>query len=807
MRARRYAVGAILGATALMVSVVPASAGPLSGSAAFLGPAGSGARTGTARDVSGVRTTDTEMTAGPDAVAAMADLPTDPVTIPARARQEPRRLTSAPMAGATGLLYSTEQDNGSTRLTWTGAGGATVDFGPYQAVSGAVATAGGIDSVAWPYRSPSTGRVERVDFLDVSTAAVTGAVAIPDGYTYRTTFGPTVVVFKGNPADNDILLLRLVDGAVVSTPVGAGLNTTNFGRWVSDGTVILGARADGFAYVDLATGAWTAAAPLIPGLSGASTVLGLTADHLLGYGNLQYWVRPRSGGDWTLLGASSTMGAPATLAATNGYLYTLRINTLPATLLATPLTGGTPVALLDRVRDARRLGDGSVMVTGSTGSVAEVYRITQPAGAPPAVTTVYSHPPVRAITVGVALTGRRLVTVDDSASGFGAVETDLGLTGPLTPGVPTTLGAPVPMPGCPSGPCLRMLTAGGFTARTYGSTQTGIVVTGPSGVIRTIPSIYPDLPMALRQFSGQLLSYLAYQTDTHDTVIDVSSGQTVRVPIGSAYALWGSMIWTPAGDVATTGRFTGRDPVTGQERTVATAARCVPNTVRVTARYLAWTCGDTAGVRNLGTGTDVSIPAGELGLGDGFVVTRVGYDLVATDLTTSPPASRLIATLPGNGSTQAPQPVLDLNASWAVDSYGGQVLALVDSEWGLRIVPLGVATSPVAVSGARVPATYGGTTAWQPSWSFTKPATWVLTIRDGAGSVVYRASSSAAGLVAAIRWNGRTPDPRTTTATYAWSLVVTPVDGAGAALTVTGSATGSLVSPLPPTSRYDRVLA
>ncbi|MEV3966455.1 VCBS repeat-containing protein, partial [Nocardia sp. NPDC050193] len=197
-------------------------------------------------------------------------------------------------------------------------------------------------------------------------------------------------------------------------------------------------------------------------------------------------------------------------------------------------------------------------------------------------------------------------------------------------------------------------------------------------------------------------------------------------------------------------------------------------------RWLYWACDGRAGVFDRTAGASVAVPAGEAGLGDGFVVThdRRNGKLVLTTVTGAVPASRVIGDLPDTGLPQR-------DVRWTVDESGSNA-AYVDDLQRVHLVPSGVAQQPLRLldparkAAETSPGHHTLTTAL-----LSKPASgWVLKVRSKAtGKTVGGTDGGAVRGELNVDWD---PGATLPNGRYDWTLSVTPADGVGAPLELGG---------------------
>jgi hypothetical protein len=267
-----------------------------------------------------------------------------------------------------------------------------------------------------------------------------------------------------------------------------------------------------------------------------------------------------------------------------------------------------------------------------------------------------------------------------------------------------------------------------------------------------------------------------------------------RTPVASA--LWGSILWsagTTGGTVTAT-----RLPSGAAAGSFTTRGGCTPYALQAAGRFVYWKCEDSGGKRTAGvydrtTGRTAAAPAGDVLLGDGYLVKQILQDRHKSDLE----VTELHHGLPASGSTTS-LPVRTLVAgaplghddrpgfAWTVDRFGGAV-AYADDEHRVHIVPAGVpAPALQAIDSEMVP----GAKSWSGSWWLSKPAgAWSVVIRHKASGAVVRTLSgaSAQGLLKAA-WDGKDSAGRTVVnGAYDWTLSARPADGQGVALALSGA--------------------
>ncbi|MFF2411526.1 FG-GAP-like repeat-containing protein [Streptomyces sp. NPDC058092] len=266
-------------------------------------------------------------------------------------------------------------------------------------------------------------------------------------------------------------------------------------------------------------------------------------------------------------------------------------------------------------------------------------------------------------------------------------------------------------------------------------------------------------------------------------VIDIDKGTVVRKEPIAVAALWGTTLWT-ASRTATAGKFTvtARQARTGATLTTATvgAACTSPNDLQAVGEWLYWKCDiagapyQAAGVYNVRTRKNVPLAdVGTAQLGNGVVVVD-GARATRYDV---------------HGGTAVGQK-LDGTAP-SLDPRTGDIA--LRQGYGVRVVRAGLPavslTSPYSAVTAVVE-TDSTPVAWRGEWWLSEPvASWTLTVRDKAtGRTVATRSGGAAAYSVAASWDGRAAGGGyLPNGPYTWTLTAEPADGAGAALTQSGT--------------------
>ena len=278
-------------------------------------------------------------------------------------------------------------------------------------------------------RRPSDlGRPRRIATGDRTAVALTG-------YRYVATYGSTVVAIKEDTPGSStgkIHLLRVNGGLRADIEV-AGISvpaqSTTY-PWSGDATAMVLERQAGLVTrIDLGTGTWADVGQ--HPLASSGLRLQITATRVLWYDdtNPSFWTVPRSGGiPQQVLAPLPANGVVEFLATSGDWFLSGQVEfgspnpSNPTSLMATPFDGGPSVPVLTRPWHVATLGDGSAMAIAGVGLTHAIHHLAPQVGGPPTATSVGTFSPVPANMLGVALSGRRLVTLDDSGYRNAVVE-------------------------------------------------------------------------------------------------------------------------------------------------------------------------------------------------------------------------------------------------------------------------------------------------------------------------------------------------------------------------------------------------
>lgn len=698
-------------------------------------------------------------------------------------------------AGAQGVFHTLE---GTSGLLWTRfADGESVPVP--AAPAGTSATPTGSDVLAYKYADG------RVDFWDAADGSRIG-LRIPAGLGYLTSYDGLVIGYRAvttedgtstremhllTPAPDgttgDVTVTGGPAGLVLGTTAGADARTVYFRASV--------AGEAGLVAVDRASGevrGWSGPLPV----SYAKVALG--GGHVVVYAadKATVLVLPRdlSSGpvEVRLQGVVDGASATTNLAVVGDWL----VNGVYATT-AQPLTGGERVTLLRTSQSGTAVGPDGTAVKVGTAPTGErgIWRLTPGAdGTRPVVTLVKALPRPALPIQGLSLEQGRLVVMDypesflrtDSVRSVAASGTPVfGERSPFTTDVVTPTCAATDV-ACGQ---IHGTADGRVVWLSHDDTTDRISVHGPQdgGVWQRT-----GLPQGGRvtDVSGQYVLFTAPTVQYVFRIGDDGAPTVIRTP--GAAALSGDVLWTAG---ATPGTVTAYSLTTRTTvETVTTDAGCAPTELQALGRYLYWTCGDKAGVYDRTAKKSVAVPAGEARLGDGFVVThdRRAGKLTLTTVADGTAVGRVIGDLPDTGASQR-------DVRWTVDESGANA-AYVDDKEQVHLVPSRVAQQPLRLLAPVTRATSVSAHSFDTvpdtltTLLLSKPSSgWDLTVRNRATGKVYGdgVDGTAARGALSVGWSGL--DPRGTgdaylpNGSYDWTVTVTPADGVGAPLTVSGT--------------------
>ncbi|KOU55702.1 hypothetical protein ADK57_43745 [Streptomyces sp. MMG1533] len=737
--------------------------------------------------------------------AAVADVPQETVvpatlrgTYPAAELYSGSTYGGHDGAGQQGVFHTLE----GSGLVWTRySDGKSVPVTRPEGITGTWGTGG--DVLAYRYAG------NRVDLWN-AVDGTTRTIQTPSELALLTAFSDLAVGYRGVQDENGTTLREMhllfpeADGSTRDVPVSGLPAGVNLGAPLGgDATGLLFQATQNGQYlsvmVDRRTGqaqTWT------PLRSKVYLKAQVTTDHVVLFNANEATVQVYARNDLsaapvevTLDGATSVNPAQ-NLAVVGDWLIHRPSDGTAVT--AKPIAGGPVVTLLPGSGlYTSAVSDGTAVLIGRTGATPDdwgVQRVGPGSDGRPVVTQVkaLSKPPFP--IQGLSLNQGRLVTADYGTSYGTKGERISRVRTVAATGAPTfgTSSRFLPSDGALIGTCAAddvacapvQGTADGQIAwLDHNSTSERITVAGPGAY----DYWYRDVPVGGRitDVSGR---YVLYTAPSQQYVYKIGDSVTQVTRVPGAAALSGDVLWTAG---TTPGSVTAYNLTTKKTaETVTTDAGCTPTELQALGRWLYWTCDGRAGVYDRTAKKSVPVPADEAELGDGYVVTHDRQDgkLTLTTVADGTPASRVIGDLPDTGVSQR-------DVRWTVDESGANA-AYVDGQEQVHLVPSGVPQQPLrllapAEKASSVEAQKIDTTPdTLTTLLLSKPsASWRLTVRSKAtGKIVDTRDGGAARGELSVGWFGT--DPKSAflpNGSYDWTLSVTPADGIGAALEVTGS--------------------
>ncbi|MGW2915186.1 FG-GAP repeat domain-containing protein [Streptomyces asoensis] len=677
-------------------------------------------------------------------------------------------------AGAQGVFHTLE-DKG---LVWTRyADGESVPVTRPAGITGTYAAGG--DVLAYEYGGGEIG------LWDAATGT-TRTLRAPDGLDPVTAYRDLAVAYRAVQDENGKawremhLLVPEADGTTRDVPVTGVPEGVNLGRPAGgdeNGLLFLADKGGQFltVMVDRRTGevrSWTTPGPKV------YLDAQVTSGHVVLFNAGEPTVQVYSRSDLSAAPAQLTLTGrglnPVQDLAVVGDWLVYRPSA-GVTVQGQSLAGGPPVTLLATAYSGiSAASDGSAVAVGRTSVALDdwgIRRIQPGPDGSPVVTQVKVLPKPPTVIKGLSLDqGRLAAAYETTTTGRSIRARSVAPTGTPFFGAETGSGG---AESCPSddAACSPVRSMGdGTTVRLSHVTEQLDRI--------TVKSWHVDVPAGGRitDVSGRYLLFTSAGGQYVYKPGDIYFQPVTRAP--GAAALSGSTLWTPG---AAPGSLVPFDLATGRGGTpVTTDAGCAPTALQAVGRWLYWACDGRAGVYDRTAGASVAVPAGEAGLGDGFVVThdRQNGKLVLTTVTGAAPASRVIGDLPDTGISQR-------DVRWTVDESGSNA-AYVDDLQRVHLVPSGVAQQPLRLldparkAAETSPGHHTLTTAL-----LSKPAAgWVLKVRSKAtGKTVGGTDGGAVRGELNVDWD---PGSALPNGRYDWTLSVTPADGVGAPLELSG---------------------
>ncbi|MER7515259.1 FlgD immunoglobulin-like domain containing protein [Streptomyces sp. NPDC126499] len=690
------------------------------------------------------------------AYAAEGDAPAE-VIIPAEQAADPAASHVVP--GTTGFLQSISTGG----FRWFSY--ATGVYTPFDA-DGARIRGTDTDTIAREYEAQG-----KVVFQDVA-GGPQETITVGAGRSVIGLAGRTVVT-AGTTADAGLRASSIengtqVDRAITGLPTGAHefvvQGHTSYGfllNYMVDG------ESGGLVWVDLSgdtpklhsiTDALRA--PVIHG----DALLATTATKLRVWDLKGDWSAPARETDWT--------GEDLPIALWGDRVLSMSAGSGTHTLLSRPFAGGEQKTVLENVFSAPRGSvDALLAVTKGEGTARPVHRVDVGADGEVVATKVADTPGIPTRTARVSVAQGVLHTVEQLPSEqyrLRSIETKAA-------------GSPL------AGDRTDRGTVAGLDA------SNDVVPTGDGRVVRRAGSglsvladgaSLPGTALAAGSVAGDLEAsgrYVSYRlTSGERRVFDLDAKQAVLTRnLGTGpTALGGSTLWTATG---TAGAVAAIDVRTGATLRTVTAADCVLKDVQAVGADLYWKCDAKSGVYNTATKVNTALPAHRTArLGDGYVTHEKDGVLSQTPLR-------------GTGQTRElgrPADVLP-ERGWSVDRFGGHTV-FTDAQQQLHVVPSGVPAPPVSVLDSDLSSDVldvEGGPAWTGTWWLSKPAaSWTLTVKNPAGTVVRTFDGHQTRGAVKVAWdgNGVSGSP-VADGRYTWELTAPPADGAGNALRTTGA--------------------
>ncbi|MFJ2215241.1 FG-GAP-like repeat-containing protein [Streptomyces sp. NPDC101062] len=718
---------------------------------------------------------------------------TGEVVVPAATAVVPR--TGLLSAGPSGFL---RYEEGRGQL-WTTYGGVDTVVDASGTDGYGVTSAGaGSDVVARHDGSARTVTLRNMASGQVST------VALPDGHTYFSTLGSTVVTTAGTPGTDSVwhLLDVRADGSVTDrtvegVPSGVRLWAAA-GLGDARGQVVRYRKGDDevTGWLDVERGRFTA---LPYTVQSWYSLVALSATHLVWFydGTLHVASRqdPAAAVRTVPVGdIAQVLGLVGDTVIVSRYDSALGRNDISRAVSrveAVPLDGSAPRTLLARTsRQAVPTPDGGLLVAGGADPDHwGVSLIEATAGGGVTVRRIADAYPRRtARTVSdLTLAQGRLTTLErDPVGDWTYLHTrETGVADSPAAGARTTRGRIAPENYAQGRPRLidtgdgRTVISGYGTSAAQQPQLLGAAQSLPGSRIDSSRG-YLTATAANGRFAALTRPYDSTSGAQETRVVDLDSGRTVYTTTDAVRAVWGTTLWVMSGNDS----VIPVDLLTGQRgESVWFGRGCLLNDFQAVGRWLLWNCvlnSEGLGVYDTVTKRNLTLAGSDweqAQLGDGFVATVAAGQLKVIDVRSGTAVSHTAGKFEWG--------------SWDVDPYTG-VIAQLRSDHTVRLTSSDVPVSALVQRDATVAASVdvkGGAAQWTPKWWLNKPAaSWKLVIGNRAGAAVRTLSGGLARGVVTPAWNGKDGAGRLVpNGAYTWKLTVTPADGQGAALTKTGT--------------------
>ncbi|MGW2088083.1 FG-GAP-like repeat-containing protein [Streptomyces sp. NPDC001880] len=718
---------------------------------------------------------------------------TGEVVVPATMATVPR--TGLLSAGPSGFLRH-EEGRGQLWTTYDGVD--TVVDASGTDVYGVTSAGAGSDVVARYDDSARAVTLRNMTSGQVST------VALPDGHSYFSTLGSTVVTTAGTPGTDSVwhLLDARADGSVTDrtvegVPSGVHLWSAA-GLGDAHGQVVRYRKGDDevTGWLDVEQGRFTA---LPYTVQSWHNMVALSPTHLVWFydGTLHVASRqdPAAAVRTVAVGdIAQVLGLVGDTAIVSRYDSSLgRYDTSRAVsrVEAVPLDGSVPRTLLARTsRQAVATPDGGLLVAGGTDT--DHWGVSLVEAAEGGGVTVRriadAYPRQTAHTVShLTLAQGRLTTVErDPVGDWSYLHTrETGVADSPTAGARTTRGRIVLEDYSQGRP--RLIDTGDGRTVISGYGTSGAQQPQLLGAAGSLPGTRIDSSRSYQTATAADGRFAALTRPYDSTgaaetrIVDLDTGRTVYTTTKTVRAMWGTTVWVMSGNDT----VVPVDLLTGQQGEPVWFGRgCLLNGFQAVGRWLLWNCvldSEGQGVYDTVTKRNLTLVSGsgweQAQLGDGFVATVEAGLLKVIDVRSGTPVSHTAGKFEGN--------------AWDVDPYTG-VIAQLRSDNTIRLTSSDVPVSALVQRDATVAASVdvkGGAAQWSPKWWLNKPAaSWKLVINNRAGTAVRTLSGGPARGVVTPAWNGKDGSGRLVpNGAYTWKLTVTPADGQGAALTRTGT--------------------
>ncbi|MDX2541880.1 hypothetical protein ACOT81_34000 [Streptomyces sp. WI04-05B] len=475
--------------------------------------------------------------------------------------------------------------------------------------------------------------------------------------------------------------------------------------------------------------------------------------------------------------------------------------TKPALTARSLVSGATYTVLAESSGNFAPTPDGGALATAGPSSLDwNVHRVTPTEDGRTATEKVVNIPAYSTRVDGLALAGGELMLYGGTPGGLGSYRYNSFQLDPSAEpvGGQTKRGPALSQVTCLPGDaaCPQLEALGDGRVASLWSTADGeqsMTVVGLDTV--TITSVRTgDSAGRIPSGTGR---YVLYNGGTPGVqqVFDfpraATAGTTALTRTRTPAAVWGQVLWTTG---STQGTVVGTHLKTQQTvATLATGAPCTPTDIQAVNTWLYWTCGTAgpAGVYDRATNRNIPVPSDQAParLADGYLLreNRTAHQLLLTDFHTGAATTRIVASLP-----TADQNTGGSNGRWAVDRFGGDIAYLTSTYGQVALVDSGVPASSLAQLEAQTDPRPGGPTTgspWLPVWQLNKPATWILTLANSAGTTVRTLTGSTTAAAVRASWDGLWSDGRRASGTYTWKLTAQPDDAQGPALNLTGTTT------------------